>query len=77
MLALNEKLAAAPWGFILGFYPLLVGSKIGVALLAGRHRSLLTGRAYPYVMRGLAVALVVFAFILFRDALTLLNAAKP
>lgn len=72
-LAAHEKSALAPWGFIAGFYLLLVGSKIGIAALTGRYRSLLTGQAYPYVMRGLAIALIVFAILLFRESLHLLT----
>ncbi|QMU58929.1 MAG: LysE family translocator [Boseongicola sp.] len=76
VLSANEKSALAPWGFIAGFYLLLVGSKAGVAVLTGRYRSLLTGQAYPYVMRGLAIALVVFAFLLFREGLHLVSVSE-
>ncbi len=74
VLAAHEKSAMAPWGFIAGFYLLLVGSKAGVAALTGRYRGLLTGRAYPYVMRGLALALVIFAILLFREGLHFFSA---
>ncbi|MEP3279554.1 MAG: LysE family translocator [Stappiaceae bacterium] len=74
VLAAHEHSALAPWGFIAGFYLLLVGSKAALAALTGRYRNLLTGRAYPYVMRSLAVALVVFAILLFREGLTLFSA---
>lgn len=76
VLGVQEKSVVAPWGFIASFYLLLVGSKVAVAVVAGRYRSLLTGRAYPYVMRGLAVALVIFAILLFREALDLLAASN-
>lgn len=55
--------------FLFGFYLLLVGSKVGVALLAGRTRDLLVGRSYRLVMRVLAVLLAVFALLLFREGL--------
>jgi hypothetical protein len=42
-----------------------------VAFVAGRSRSLLTGKAYGAVMRVLGLALLVFAFLLFRDGLAL------
>lgn len=74
VLGAQEKSAAAPWGFVAGFYLLLLGSKVAVAAVAGRYRNILTGWAYPYVMRGLAVALVIFAGVLLRDALNLLAA---
>lgn len=73
VLSAHEKSALAPWGFIAGFYLLLVGSKAGVAALTGRYRDLLTGKAYPYVMRVLAIALVIFAILLFREGLHLLT----
>lgn len=76
VLAVHEKSALAPWGFIAGFYLLLVGSKAAVAALVGRYRNLLTGQVYPYVMRGLSIALVFFAILLFREGLSLLTTTK-
>lgn len=73
--ALHEKSALAPWGFIFGFYILLVGSKAAAVILAGSFRHFLTGHAYTYVMRGLAMALVIFAAFLFLEGLSLLNSA--
>lgn len=75
VVAAQEKSALAPWGFIIGFYVLLVGSKGAVVALTGQYRTRLTGRAYPYIMRALAVALVVFAILLFREGLHLWTAA--
>jgi len=53
--------------FLCGFYLLLVGSKLVVVLLAARSRQLLAGRPYRVVMRVLAVLLVFFAVLLFRE----------
>lgn len=58
-------LAAA--AFLAGFYLLLVGSKVGVALLAGRCRNLLAGRSYRWVMRVLGALLAMFSLLLFRE----------
>jgi threonine/homoserine/homoserine lactone efflux protein len=55
--------------FLFGFYLLLVGSKLLVALLAGRSRGLLAGRAYRLALRVLAVLLALFAVLLFRQGL--------
>ncbi len=55
--------------FLCGFYFLLVGSKVLVALLAGRSRNLLAGRAYRMIMRFLGVLLALFAILLFREGL--------
>lgn len=60
-------LAAA--AFLCGFYSLLVGSKMLIAVLAGRSRDLLAGRPYHLVMRVLALLLAVFALLLFREGL--------
>ena len=72
VLTAHQKSTFGPWGFVVGFYLLLIGSKVAVAALASRYRNLLTGQAYPYVMRGLAVALVVFSILLFREGLHLI-----
>jgi threonine/homoserine/homoserine lactone efflux protein len=55
--------------FLLGFYLLLVGSKVTVALLAGRSRHLLAGRGYRVTMRALAIMLALLAVLLFREGL--------
>jgi threonine/homoserine/homoserine lactone efflux protein len=74
--AILAKAIAQSWlvaaAFLSGFYVLLVGSKVGVALMAGRSRDLLAGRRYRVAMRVLAVLLGVFALLLFREGLKLL-----
>jgi threonine/homoserine/homoserine lactone efflux protein len=59
--------------FVMGFYACLTGAKIGLAVLVGKSRQLLMGRAYGYLMRVLGVLLAIFAFLLFRDGLGLLG----
>jgi threonine/homoserine/homoserine lactone efflux protein len=67
------KAMAQSWlaavAFLCGFYLLLVGSKVMVALLTARSRNLLAGRPYRVVMRVLAVLLGFFAILLFREGL--------
>ena len=58
--------------FLAGFYLLLVGSKLVLALLVARSRDLLAGRTYRTVMSVLAVLLGLFALLLFREGLRLL-----
>ena len=74
--AILAKAIAQSWlvaaAFLSGFYMLLVGSKVGVALMAGRSRDLLAGRPYRVAMRVLAVLLGAFALLLFREGLKLL-----
>jgi hypothetical protein len=69
--AAASKAIAQSWlvaaAFLFGFYLLLVGSKVGVALMAGRSRDLLAGRPYRVVMRVLAAMLGVFTLLLFRE----------
>lgn len=65
--------ALAPAAFIAGFYACLVGSKIALAVLVGRSKSLFRGRAYVWTMRLLGAALVGLAFLLLRDGLQLLG----
>jgi len=71
--AILAKTMAQSWmvaaAFLCGFYLLLVGSKVLVALLAGRSRDLLAGRPYRVVMRVLAALLALFALLLFREGL--------
>ena len=58
------------WGvtaFAAGFYLLLVGSKVAVAVLVGRSRSHLPASLFRGANRLLAFLLLVFALILFRD----------
>ena len=59
--------------FIGGFYLLLVGSKISLAVLVGRYRSFLTGHIYTYTMRVLGLILWIFAHLLFRDGINLVG----
>ena len=59
--------------FLTGFYVCLVGSKVFIATLAGTSRQLLIGRTYGYLMRILAVLLLLCASILFKEGLHLLG----
>lgn len=65
--------AAAPILFIGGFYLLLVGSKVLLAVLVGKSSSFLNGAAYMYTMKFLALILGIFSIMLFVDGLTLLR----
>ncbi len=76
--AILAKSLAQGWpvavAFLLGFYVLLVGSKMAVALLAGRSRNLLSGQPYRMAMRVLSLLLALFALLLVREGLRLLLA---
>jgi threonine/homoserine/homoserine lactone efflux protein len=68
-----QKSSLSAVAFVAGFYMCLVGSKIILALLVGKSKQLLRGNAYRTLMRVLGILLLVFAFLLFRDALYLLG----
>jgi len=63
--------------FVIGFTGCLVGSKVIVAVLAGRSAHWLNGRHYGYLMRALALLLLVFAVLLFADGMRLLGWGNP
>lgn len=54
--------------FVVGFYLMLVGSKVMLALLTASARHLLLGRAYRLCMKGLGIILWLFAAVLAWDA---------
>lgn len=60
-------------GFVAGFYLLLVGSKLALAVVVARTRSFLTGAAYVWTMRVLGFLLCCFAWELAREGTTLLG----
>ncbi len=69
MLKTREESPAATWTFVILFYILLVGSKVAIALIVGRLRTLFEGRWYRYVMWTLGGLLALFALLLLWDAL--------
>jgi threonine/homoserine/homoserine lactone efflux protein len=71
--ALAVDAAKAAW-FILGFYVLLVGSKVGVTLAVDAFRGFLRSRYYPLIIRALGVALIVFGVLFFRQGIRLIGA---
>jgi len=60
-------------GFIVGFYVLLVGSKITIAVISGKSKTFLTGRTYIFIMRALGVILCIFSGLLIKDGLQLMG----
>jgi len=71
--AMSQDIGAA-FAFIASFYVFLVGSKIALAILISRSRSLFSSSGYLYTVRTLGFVLCVLAFILLRDGLHLLKA---
>jgi len=59
--------------FVLGFYSLLIGSKIGIALIVEKSASFLRKKQYIYIVRALGIALIVFALIFVREGLILIG----
>jgi len=60
-------------GFIAAFYSLLVGSKILLAVITGKSRSFLTGKAYILIMRGLGFILCIFGGLLIIDGFKMMG----
>jgi len=59
--------------FILVFYSLLIGSKIGIALIVEKSKSFLKSKHYLYIIRALGIALILFALIFVKDGLKLIG----
>ncbi len=59
--------------FIVAFYVLLVGSKIGVALIVDKSRDFLKNKAYIWIMRILGLVLLGFAVLFIKDGLEFLG----
>lgn len=62
----------SPLWFIIGFYALLVGSKIVLAYATGKSRDFIKGRTYIWIMRVLGVMLVIFSFYFLNQGINLL-----
>lgn len=69
--ALNASL------FVGGFYAMLVGATMALAVLASRSRRILGGGGYLWAMRILGAALIVLAGLLARDGYRLLTRGAP
>jgi threonine/homoserine/homoserine lactone efflux protein len=63
--------------FIGGFYVLLVGSKIFVALLVDKSRSFMRGPVYIAVIRALGFILLLLAAFFIKDGLKLFGLLRP
>jgi len=53
---------------------MLVGSKMGIALLTGYSRQFLHGRGYLWLNRSLGLVLLFFALVLLKDGLSMIMA---
>jgi len=59
--------------FILGFYTLLVGSNVSIALIVEKSKSFIGSKHYLYVVRALGIALILFALVFATDGLKLMR----
>lgn len=73
LLKSGQEEILAPFSFLFGFYLFLVGSKVFLAVAAGKSRTFLTKKGYIWTMRFLGCLLGGFAILLLRDALSLLR----
>ena len=60
---------AAGYYFIGGFYLLFFSSKIGVAILTGFFNNILTGKTYHFMLKLLALAIILFAVVMIYDGI--------
>jgi threonine/homoserine/homoserine lactone efflux protein len=70
MKALNAGVLSGVY-FVCGFYALIVGSKVMIALTVGNSRSFLRSKAYLYSIKALGFVLLVFAALFVLDGLRL------
>ncbi len=59
--------------FILGFYSLLVGSKIGITLILDKFKSFTKNKYYIYIIRALGITLILFALIFLKQGIKLVG----
>lgn len=59
--------------FLLGFYILLVGSKIVLAIIVDKSRSFLKSTAYLNIVRVLGLVLLVFSILFIKEGINLLR----
>jgi threonine/homoserine/homoserine lactone efflux protein len=64
----SQQSLTGPAVFIIGMYFCLVGSKILLAILVGRSRTILKSNFYIYTIRLLGLVLLIFAFLFFYRA---------
>ena len=59
--------------FLAGFYFCLAGSKIAVAIAVEQSKAFLTNKLYIIIIRTMGIALLVFAALLVKEGLELLD----
>jgi threonine/homoserine/homoserine lactone efflux protein len=67
----HKTSSISPLFFIIGFYTMLVGSKIILAYMTGKSRNIIRP-AYVYIMRILGLFLALFAFYLINEGIGLI-----
>lgn len=72
----REASFGAAAAFVISFYLLLVGSKVGLAVLTGRSKSFLKGRVYIYTIKVLGVMLCVLALVLVWEGIGLIRSLQ-
>jgi len=63
--------------FFVSFYSLLIGSKIGVALIVDRSKAFIKDKMYIRIMRILGFALFIFAIFFFAECIKNLKIPLP
>ncbi len=60
------------YAFVGGFYLLLIGSKIGIAFIAGLFHDFLKGKIYSFTMKIIGIIIILFAIVMFYDGIELI-----
>ena len=68
----SEKGSASSIAFICGFYLLLIGSKISVAIISGVVKGFIRSSAYKNILRIMGVLLLFLAILLMYEGIKLL-----
>ncbi|ADE35596.1 Lysine exporter protein (LYSE/YGGA) [Methanohalophilus mahii DSM 5219] len=59
--------------FVIGFYVLLVGSKVVIALFVGKSKDFLKSKYYLHLFRSLGILYLIFALVFIEQGLELLG----
>jgi hypothetical protein len=59
--------------FVVGFYCLLIGSNVGIALIVEKSKTFVGSKYYIYIVRALGLALILFALFFVYEGLRLVG----
>jgi len=69
----SESSTLNPIAFIAGFYLLLIGSKVVVAIVSSKVKNFIKSNLYVYLMKFLGLILLILAVLMFYDGFQLIR----